>query len=71
MNRNLDDLTLVADSDYGMLVIEMEHQGFSFDDLRASLHFLLSRKQIADGGTLQADPVPMVRIPPNTNEQNQ
>ncbi len=71
MNRNLDDLTLVADSGYDMLVIEMEHQGFSFDDLRASLHFLLSRKQIADGGTLQADPVPMVRIPPNTNEQNQ
>ena len=71
MNRNLDDLTLVADSGYDMLVIEMEHQGFNFDDLRASLHFLLSRKQIADGGTLQADPVPMVRIPPNTNEQNQ
>ena len=32
MNRNLDDLTLVADSGYDMLVIEMEHQGFSFED---------------------------------------
>ena len=70
-NGNLDDLTFVADSDYDMLVIEMEHQGFSFNDLRVSLQFLLSRKRLAERANLQADPVPMVRIPTNFRERNQ
>ena len=70
-NRNLEDLTFVADSAYDMVIIEMEHQGFSFDDLRISLQFLLSRSRIAEQGDLRADPVPMVRIPPNTRERNQ
>ncbi len=70
-NGNLDDLTFVADSAYDMVIIEMEHQGFSFDNLRISLQFLLSRKKVAENGGLQADPVPMVRIPPNTKEHNQ
>ena len=70
-NRNLEDLTFVADSAYDMVIIEMEHQGFSFDDLRISLQFLLSRNRIAEQGDLRADPVPMVRIPPNTRERNQ
>ena len=70
-NGNLDDLAFVADSAYDMVIIEMEHQGFSFDDLRVSLQFLLSRKKVAEQGGLQADPVPLVRIPPNTREHNQ
>lgn len=70
-NRNLEDLTFVADSAYDMVIIEMEHQGFSFDDLRVSLQFLLSRNRIAEQGDLRADPAPMVRIPPNTREHNQ
>ena len=70
-NRNLEDLTFVADSAYDMVIIEMEHQGFSLDDLRISLQFLLSRSRIAEQGDLRADPVPMVRIPPNTRERNQ
>ena len=70
-NGNLDDLAFVADSDYDMTIIEMEHQDFSFDKLRMSLQFLLSRKKIAEGGSLQADPVPMVRVPPNFRERNQ
>ena len=36
----------------------MEHQDFSFDKLRMSLQFLLSRKKISEGGTLQAGPGP-------------
>ena len=64
-NGNLDDLAFVADSDYDMTIIEMEHQDFSFDKLRMSLQFLLSRKKISEGGSLQADPVPLVRVPPN------
>ena len=70
-NGNLDDLMYVADSDYDMVIIEMEHEGLSFNNLRASLQFLLNRKKISEGGGLQADPVPLVRIPPNSREQNQ
>ena len=70
-NGNLDDLTFVADSGYDMVMIEMEHQGFSFNDLRVSLQFLLNRRKVADQANLQADPVPLVRVPPNTREHNQ
>ena len=70
-NGSLDDLTFIADSDYDMVIIEMEHQGFNLDNLRTSLQFLLSRKKVSESGSLQADPVPFVRIPPNTKEQNQ
>ena len=70
-NGSLEDLAFVADSDYDMIMIEMEHQGFSLNDLRVSLQALLSRKKVAEQGDLQADPVPLVRIPPNTREHNQ
>jgi 4-hydroxy-2-oxoheptanedioate aldolase len=70
-NGNLDDLTFIADSDYDMVMIEMEHEGFSFDNLRVSLQFLLNRKRVAEKGNLQPDVVPLVRIPPNSRERNQ
>ena len=70
-NGNLDEMTYFADSDYDMVMIEMEHEGLSFNNLRTSLQFLLNRKRVADAGSLQADPTPVVRIPPNTREQNQ
>ena len=28
-NSNLDDMTFVGDVDYDMVIVEMEHQGFS------------------------------------------
>ena len=31
----------------------------------------MNRKKISENGTLQADPAPFVRIPPNTRERNQ
>jgi len=70
-NGNLDDLTYVADADYDAVIIEMEHEGFSFTTLRASLQVLLNRKRIAEKGNLQPDVVPMVRIPPNARERDQ
>ena len=70
-NGNLDDLTFIADSDYDMVMIEMEHEGFSLNDLRVSLQFLLNRRRIAAKGNLQPDVVPLVRIPPNSRERNQ
>jgi len=70
-NGNLDDLIYVADADYDMVIMEMEHEGFSFNNLRTSLQFILNRKRISGNGTLQADPVPLVRIPPNSRENSQ
>src|SRR5260370_36459555 len=70
-NGSLDDLTYIADADYGAVIIEMEHEGFSFPTLRTSLQVLLNRKRIAEKGNLQPDVVPMVRIPPNARERNQ
>ncbi len=70
-NGNLDDITFIADSEYDMVIVEMEHEGLSFNNLRTSLQFLLNRKRIAEGGGLQASPTPFVRIPPNSREQSQ
>ena len=68
MNGSLDDIVYVADSDYDFIIIETEHQGFNFMDLRVSLQFLLNRKRILDKGVLQPDVVPFVRVPPNARE---
>jgi 2-keto-3-deoxy-L-rhamnonate aldolase RhmA len=70
-NGSLDDLTYIADADYDAVIIEMEHEGFSFTTLRTSLQVLLNRKRIAEKGNLQPDVVPVVRIPPNARERNQ
>ena len=70
-NGNLDDLIYVADADYDMVIMEMEHEGFSFNNLRTSLQFILNRKRISGSGTVQANPVPLVRIPPNSRENSQ
>ena len=70
-NGNLDDLIYVADAGYDMVIMEMEHEGFSFNNLRTSLQFILNRKRISGSGTVQADPVPLVRIPPNSRENSQ
>ena len=70
-NSNLDDMTFVGDSDYDMVIVEMEHQGFSFNDLRTMLQFLLNRKKVAGSGSLLASPAPFVRVPPNFRERNQ
>ena len=70
-NGNLDDMTFVGDADYDMVIVEMEHQGFSFNDLRTMLQFLMNRKKVSEKGSLQADPAPFVRVPPNFRERNQ
>src|SRR5689334_9026096 len=50
-NGSLDDLTFIADADYDAVIIEMEHEGFSFTTLRTSLQVLLNRKRIAGRAT--------------------
>ena len=44
-NGNLDDMTFVGDADYDMVIVEMEHQGFDFNDLRTMLQFLMNRRK--------------------------
>ena len=70
-NGPSDDITFIADSAYDMVMIEMEHDGFSFESLKATLNTLLSRRSIFENQTLQPSVVPFVRIPPNANEHNQ
>ena len=67
-NGNLDDIMYMGDSDYDFCIIETEHEGFSFNDLRNSVQHLLNRKRILEKGSLQPDVVPFVRIPPNARE---
>ncbi|MQF70070.1 hypothetical protein FIM12_07040 [SAR202 cluster bacterium AD-804-J14_MRT_500m] len=68
---NMDDLAFVTDAGYDFVIVENEHQGLDFPLLRLSLQSLLSRKKIVEHGTLQADPTPLVRVAPNSREQNQ
>jgi 4-hydroxy-2-oxoheptanedioate aldolase len=70
-NGDYEQLTSIATSDFDMVMIETEHQGFDPPTLRHSLQTLLSRKHIAAKGSLQPDVVPFVRIPPYAREQNQ
>ena len=67
-NGNLDEVVVMADSDYDFCMIETEHEGFSFADLRNSVQHFLNRKRILQKGSLQPDVVPFVRIPPNARE---
>jgi 4-hydroxy-2-oxoheptanedioate aldolase len=70
-NGNVDELTFIADSPYDGVIIETEHEGFSFNVLCMSLQCLLNRKRIAEKGSLQPDVVPLVRIPPNGRDHDQ
>jgi 4-hydroxy-2-oxoheptanedioate aldolase len=59
-----------GDSDFDMVVFEMEHHGFDFIGLRNSLHWLLNRRRLAEDG-LAPSVVPITRIPPNARETSQ
>ena len=67
-NGNLDDIMYMADSEFDFCIIETEHEGFSFNNLRNTVQHLLNRKRILEKGNLQPDVVPFVRIPPNARE---
>ncbi|MFI5046879.1 MAG: aldolase, partial [Acidimicrobiia bacterium] len=59
-----------GDSDFDMVIFEMEHFGFDFVALRTSLQALLNRRRISDDG-LAPSVVPTTRIPPNARETSQ
>jgi 4-hydroxy-2-oxoheptanedioate aldolase len=68
---NVESAMAFADLGYDFIILEMEHEGFDFSNLRLSLQFLLNRKRMAAKATLQPDVVPFVRVPPNARELNQ
>ena len=70
-NGNLDEISNAATAGYDFVFIENEHVGMDFSQLRVSLQFFLNRKNIHEQGSLQANPTPLVRVAPNTEEMNQ
>src|SRR6266478_226917 len=67
---NIDQAIAFGDMGYDFIIFEMEHEGFDFPNLRLSLQFLLNRRRIANGASLQPDVMPFVRVPPNARELN-
>src|SRR5688572_13516378 len=67
-NGDLDALTYATDADYDFVIIENEHEGMDFSNLRISLQFLLNRRKLVSQANLQASPTPLVRVSPNSSE---
>ena len=61
----------IADAPYDGVVFEMEHNPYDIRTLRDCLQYMLSRRQIVEGGSLAPAVTPFVRIPPNGGELNQ
>src|SRR5436309_4368523 len=61
----------IAEAPYDGVVFEMEHNPYDIRALRDCLQYMLSRRQIVEGGSLSPAVTPFVRIPPNGGEQNQ
>ncbi len=56
---------------YDGIVFEMEHNPWDSLSLRDCLQYMLNRGQIAKSGSIAPAVTPMVRVPPNGNEQGQ
>ena len=56
---------------YDGIVFEMEHNPWDSLILRDCLQYMLNRGQIAKAGSIAPVVTPMVRVPPNGNEQAQ
>lgn len=69
----LDKQTAIdlSDSPYDGIVYEMEHNPYDVSALGDSLQYLLSRKQIAESGSVAPKVTPIARIPANGVEMNQ
>jgi 4-hydroxy-2-oxoheptanedioate aldolase len=69
-NGNGDLAQSYGDSDFDMVVFEMEHHGFDFPNLRMSLQMTVNRRRILEDG-LRPSVVPLTRIPPAGRETTQ
>ena len=62
---------LLTDQPYDAVVFEMEHNPYEIRLLRDCLQYMLSRRSIAESGSLAPAVTPLVRIPANGGEHNQ
>jgi 4-hydroxy-2-oxoheptanedioate aldolase len=69
-NGSFEQAEAYGDSDFDMVVFEMEHHGFDFPNLRMSLQMMMNRRRIAEDG-LRPSVVPMTRIPTSGRETTQ
>jgi 4-hydroxy-2-oxoheptanedioate aldolase len=69
-NASVEVAEAYGDSDFDMVIFEMEHQGFDFLGLRNSLQAMLSRRRISEDA-LSPSVVPFTRIPPPGRETTQ
>jgi 4-hydroxy-2-oxoheptanedioate aldolase len=70
-SAEIDNALALSTSKYDGIVFEMEHNPWDARALRDSLQYMLNRRQIAQAGSPAPAVTPMVRIPPNGDEQNQ
>lgn len=68
-NGSVEVAQAYGDSEFDMVMFEMEHHGFDFPGLRTSLQALLNRRRIVEDG-LGPSVVPVTRIPPAARETN-
>lgn len=61
----------MSDAPYDGIVYEMEHNPYDVSALGDALQYMLSRKQIAESGSLAPKVTPIARIPANGAEMNQ
>ena len=61
----------MSDSPYDGLIFEMEHNPYDVTALGDALQYMLSRKQIAESGSVAPKVTPIARIPANGAEMNQ
>jgi 4-hydroxy-2-oxoheptanedioate aldolase len=69
-NGNFDLAQSYGDSEFDMVVFEMEHHGFDFPNLRMSLQMTMNRRRIVEDG-VRPSVVPLTRIPPAGRETTQ
>jgi 4-hydroxy-2-oxoheptanedioate aldolase len=69
-NGNFEEAQAYGDSDFDMVMFEMEHFGFDFGGLRSSLYAMLNRRRVSEDG-LSPSVLPTTRIPATGGETSQ
>jgi 4-hydroxy-2-oxoheptanedioate aldolase len=67
----VDNAIAVGAQPYDGVIFEAEHNPYDIKELRDGFQYMLSRRQILDGGTLAPAVTPMVRVPANGSEKNE
>jgi 4-hydroxy-2-oxoheptanedioate aldolase len=60
----------LGESDFDFVMLDFEHEGFSFPALGSSLQWLISRRRMLHEQSAQARPTPLVRVPASASERN-